>query len=318
MSSILVYVQHHDGARHQNSLGVVSEARAPLASAAACAHVVVVGDSGAARVPAAVGRSTPPTSPRRWPGGLRSSMPSTRCETSPARATCYEPSVAAADVEIGRPDCAAGRRRQHRRHRRPRGGGKFVSSARSLDNSIVPTCTTAPASGDHRASRLRGDCVRRRRRAPRDVAVELALARAQATIGRAGEKAGGGVDITKSDVLVGAGRGLGGPELHIVEDAGQGARWRGRHDPRCRRRRLVRLLDPGRPDRQDRRAEALHRGRHLRRDPAQGRHAVRRARSSRSTRTRTHRSSTSPTSASSATCSRSCRSSRRSSTARKG
>ena len=48
---------------------------------------------------------------------------------------------------------------------------------------------------------------------------------------------------------------------------------RRRRDPRRRRRRLVPVRGPDRPDRQDGRAEALPRGRHLRRDPAQGRDA---------------------------------------------
>ena len=55
------------------------------------------------------------------------------------------------------------------------------------------------------------------------------------------------------------------------------ARRRGRRDPRRRRRRLVPVLGAGRADGQDRLAEALRRGRDLRRDPAQGRHAGARA-----------------------------------------
>jgi len=44
--------------------------------------------------------------------------------------------------------------------------------------------------------------------------------------------------------------------------------------PRCGRRRLVSVRRPDRADRQDRVAEAIPRGRDLRRDPAQGRDAV--------------------------------------------
>ena len=62
-------------------------------------------------------------------------------------------------------------------------------------------------------------------------------------------------------------------ELHARRGARAGARRRGRRDPRGRRRRLVPVLGPDRPDREDRLAEALRRARHLRRDPAQGRHA---------------------------------------------
>jgi hypothetical protein len=76
---------------------------------------------------------------------------------------------------------------------------------------------------------------------------------------------------------------------------------------RRRRRRLASAQRTGRPDRQGRRPDALHRGRHQRRDPAPRRHAHREATSSRSTRTRTPRSSRSPTTASSATPSKSSR-----------
>ena len=71
--------------------------------------------------------------------------------------------------------------------------------------------------------------------------------------------------------------------------------------------------DPGGSDGPDRRTQALPRLRHLRGDPAQGRHAGLRARSSQSTRTRTRPSSSTPTWASSATCTRSSRGSRSSS-----
>ena len=48
-------------------------------------------------------------------------------------------------------------------------------------------------------------------------------------------------------------------ELRAGRGAGQGARRRGRGDPRGRRRRLVPVRRPGRPDRQERRAEAVRR-----------------------------------------------------------
>ena len=61
--------------------------------------------------------------------------------------------------------------------------------------------------------------------------------------------------------------------LRARRGARRGARRSGRRDARRRRRRLVPVLDAGRADRQVGLAEALHRARHLRRDPAQGRHA---------------------------------------------
>ena len=64
----------------------------------------------------------------------------------------------------------------------------------------------------------------------------------------------------------------------------------------------------GRPDRQDHRAGAVRRARHLRRHPASDRHQGCAHHRRRSTRTARRRSSRSPISAWWATCSRSCRS----------
>ena len=61
--------------------------------------------------------------------------------------------------------------------------------------------------------------------------------------------------------------------LHAPRGARRGARRSGRRDARGRRRGLVPVLDAGRADGQVRLAEALHRVRDLRRDPAQGRDA---------------------------------------------
>ena len=75
----------------------------------------------------------------------------------------------------------------------------------------------------------------------------------------------------------GGGRRLGWPrsgrgrELRPDRGAGQAAGRRGRRLPCDRRRRLGALLPPGRPDRQDRQADGLHRLRHLGRHPAHGR-----------------------------------------------
>ena len=98
-------------------------------------------------------------------------------------------------------------------------------------------------------------------------------------------------------------------ELRADREAGRLARRGGRRLPRRHRRGLVSAPVPGRPDRQDRLAAAVRRGRHLRRDPAPGRHADLQDDHGRSTRTPRRRSSSWPTSASSATCSRSCPSS---------
>ena len=64
-----------------------------------------------------------------------------------------------------------------------------------------------------------------------------------------------------------------GRGLRALRVARRRARRRGGGHARRGRRRLVPVRRPDRPDRQDGRAEALPGGRHLRRDPAQGRHA---------------------------------------------
>src|SRR3954471_13432068 len=67
-----------------------------------------------------------------------------------------------------------------------------------------------------------------------------------------------------------------GRGLPALRGARRGARRRGCRHARGGRRRLVPVRGPDRPDRQDGGAEAVPRGRHLGRDPAQGRHAVER------------------------------------------
>ena len=92
-----------------------------------------------------------------------------------------------------------------------------------------------------------------------------------------GEQRGADVDIEGADILVAGGRGLGKAEgFELAEALAEafGGNSRRRRDPRGRRRRLVPVRGPDRPDRQDRVAEAVSRGRDLRRDPAQGRDAV--------------------------------------------
>ena len=123
-----------------------------------------------------------------------------------------------------------------------------------------------------------------------------------------------GRSSTSARIVVSGGRGVGSEENFAHHrEARRQARRRGRRLPRGGRLRLRAERLAGRPDRQGGGARALHRRRHLRRDPAPRRHEGLARSSSRSTRTRRRRSSRSPTTASSATSSRSCRSSRRSS-----
>ena len=83
-----------------------------------------------------------------------------------------------------------------------------------------------------------------------------------------------GPSIEDADVIVAGGRGLGQPEkFSLLRGAGSRPRRGGRRDACGRRRGLVPVFGPGRSDGEDGLAEALRRGRHLRRDPAQGRDA---------------------------------------------
>ncbi len=108
-------------------------------------------------------------------------------------------------------------------------------------------------------------------------------------------------DLTEAAIVVSGGRGVASAEnFSIIEGladslgAAVGA-------PRRGRLRLLPAQLPGRADRQDRLAAALHRRRHLRGHPSTGPACRPRRASSRSTRTPRRRSSSSPTSASWAT-----------------
>ena len=107
------------------------------------------------------------------------------------------------------------------------------------------------------------------------IEVELSEWSTKAKMVTRGEARGEDVNIEDAEILVGGGRGLGGEgQLLARRGPRQVPGWSRRRDPRGRRRRLVPVLDADRPDRQDGRSEAVPRGRHLRRDPAQGRDAV--------------------------------------------
>ena len=82
-----------------------------------------------------------------------------------------------------------------------------------------------------------------------------------------------GPKLDEANIVVSGGRGLGeAGKYEMIESAGQGAEGRAGCLPGHRRRRLGALQLPGRPDRQGRQADRLHRRRHLRRHPAHGGH----------------------------------------------
>ncbi len=80
-------------------------------------------------------------------------------------------------------------------------------------------------------------------------------------------------ELTAARIVVSGGRGMqSGENFKLLEAVADKLRRRRRRLPRRGRCRLRAQRLPGRPDRQDRRARALHRRRHLRRHPAPRRH----------------------------------------------
>ena len=275
LMTTLVFLETHDGEPTKGGLGVLSKAAAlggevagrardgrPDAAAKAGAH-------GATR--SSSSRTTP--SPRRsrnhaWTRSRRS-------WPSPARRTfsLRPPCSGRHRLGTGR---APRRRTQLGLHRPPRGRRR---ARRQCALRSATRCSSRWAGRRRRASALvrsgtfDPDESRRHRGGARRVGdVPGLLDAGAARRPSAGEISG--PSIEDADVIVAGGRGLGGPGgLLDVRGARSGARRRRRRDARRRGCRLVPVLGPGRADGQDRLAEALHRARHLRRDPAQGRDA---------------------------------------------
>ncbi len=221
--SILVYVEHHDGTIVPGSLGVLGAGR-ELASAAGMPLVAVVAGAAADQVAGNV-----PADTVYHAAGDRFRVATGQVDalaaavaTSGAKVVLAGASVNAADVTgglagrlgVGINTDATGIAYED---------GGFVADRPSLDDSVVVRCGFAGGSGD-----LAGVVLFRAGSfAPLEPAAPGASEaldvpdsgrRAQEFKGLE-QAAGGGVDITKSDVLVGAGRGLGGPEnFNIVED----------------------------------------------------------------------------------------------------
>ena len=85
------------------------------------------------------------------------------------------------------------------------------------------------------------------------------------------EVGGDQVDLTKADIILAVGRGVGGADkMGAGRGSGQGPRRRDRRQPAGDRQRLAAARPPDRLLGPDRRAQALHRRRHLRRHPASG------------------------------------------------
>ena len=279
MADILVYALHYEGAFNKNSLGAVSEAARLAGELGGEAHAVVVGEgiptSSRPRSAATARRRS--SAPRR-PEGLAQPVidvdgPGHERQRPRLRAVRRRP---ARLRDRRRPGRAPGRRRddgghggQRRRTASSPPSARSWATRRSPRRATRTRASSSAASTRSRPARAGGGDA-----AVEDVQVELSPWSTQATMVQRGEQRGADVNIEDADILVAGGRGLGKAEgFELAEDLAERARRRRRRHPRGGRRRLVPLRRPDRPDGQDRRAEALPRRRHLRRDPAQGRHA---------------------------------------------
>ncbi len=284
MADVLTYVLHYEGAFNKNSLGAVSEGAARAAEIGGECHAVVVGGDdltdelcktlgayGAKKVFRAKG-----------PEGLAQPVVDVMAKV------IDEGGHALRDVRRrtarlrdrrwpGRPQ--AGRRDDGGDRRSRPQDGKLVAERPILRDSKI---SVSHYRGDLGIiiGRINAFEIKQGGDAGAevvDVDVEYSPFSTQAKMVQRGEQRGADVDIEGADILVAGGRGLGKAEgFELAEALAEGVRrqLRGRRDARSRRCRLVPLRGPDRPDGQDRVAEAVSGGRHLRRDPAQGRDAV--------------------------------------------
>ena len=220
--SILVYVEHHDGAIVPGSLGVLGAARELATAAGMPLAAVVVGpgaDSIAGNVPADTVYHAAGDRFQVAAGAI--DAVAAAAAAAGARVILAGASVYTADVAGGvagrlgvgvNTDCTA----------ISFDGGEFVASRPSLEDSVVVRCGFTNTDGLGGFVLFRAGSF-----APIEAAAPGASealdvpesGRRAQQFGGIEQAATGGVDITKSDVLVGAGRGLGGPEhFQIVED----------------------------------------------------------------------------------------------------
>jgi electron transfer flavoprotein alpha subunit len=221
--SILVYVEYHGSTIAPGSLGVLGAAR-ELATAAGMPLVAVVAGPGADQVAGSI-----PADTVHHAAGDRFQVAAGAVDAlaaavaaSGAKVVLASASVAAADITGG----LAGRL-----------GvgintdstgivfedGGFVAERPSLDDSVVVRCGfTNGGDGLAGVVLFRGGSFAPAEQAAPGSSQALDVpdsGRRAQQFGGLEQAAGGGVDITKSDVLIGAGRGLGGPEhFALVEE----------------------------------------------------------------------------------------------------
>jgi electron transfer flavoprotein alpha subunit len=223
--SILVFVEQHAGTISPASLGVLGAAKELASSAGTNVHALVIGpgaDAAAGNVPADVTHHAAGDRFQVAAGGVDALAAAV--EKSGARVVLAGASVLAADIAGGLAGrLGAGINTDATGIAFEDGG--FVAERPSLEDSVVVRCGFANADGFAGVVLFRaGSFGAIEQGAPGSseaLDVPDSGRRAQ-QFGGLEQAAGGGVDITKSDVLVGAGRGLGGPEhFTLVEDLAQ-------------------------------------------------------------------------------------------------
>ena len=260
---ILVFLEHHEGELQKGPLGVLAKA-ASLGDGEVAGAIVGAGGAGLAEEAGRHGAA------KVWAAedpALEAPLPQPRVDVlaKVVEAGGYDTVLFAASVLAS--DVAAGLAA-----RLDAGlnwdlvdlaleDGRLVGKRPALGDTVVVDVgwKGSPAIGIVRSRDVR---ARRERRRPggRSGAGRARGLLREGDDARAGARgAGRAVDRGRRHHRRGRPRSRRAGELRAGRGAGQGARRRGRRDPRGRRRRLVPVPDPGRPDRQERRAEALHR-----------------------------------------------------------
>ncbi|MCW2950284.1 MAG: electron transfer flavoprotein alpha subunit [Thermoleophilia bacterium] len=219
--SILVFVEHHQGVIAPGSLGVIGAAR-ELATAAGMPLTALVAGAGAASVAGNVPADTVYVA-----DGDRFQVAAGRVDALAAAASTAAAHIVLANASVNAADVAGGLA-----GRLGVGintdltsitfeGGSFIGSRPSLEDSVVVRCGyNAPGNLQGVALFRAGSFAPAAPAAPgatETLEVADTGRRAQEFLGLEQAETTG-VDITKSDVLIGAGRGLGGPEhFELVE-----------------------------------------------------------------------------------------------------
>ncbi len=220
--SILVFVEQHDGTPTPASLGVLGAAKQLATSAGASVAAVVIGpgaDAAAGKIAADTVYHAAGDRFQVAAGGVDALAAAV--ENTGARVVLAGASVLAADIAGGLAGrLGAGINTDATGIAFEDGG--FVAERPSLEDTVVVRCGFTRAEGFAGIVLFRaGSFAPVEAGAPgasEALDVPESGRRAQ-QFGGVEQAAGGGVDITKSDVLVGAGRGLGGPEhFTLVED----------------------------------------------------------------------------------------------------